>query len=216
MTYYVKEFPDCLRQVYVKFTADEIDNKFNAVLAEIQKGFTFHGYRKGKVPFEIIEKQNNESVIRQVVNKTVYEAMGQLRFDNIFLYSEPKFHPVSELLKGQDFSFYLVFEVVPHLEEEIDFEKIKVDYEEFYVDEKMVEKVALNKLTTLDKVKGKIEDNDSVTVNILNEDFSGDNRELILSSKDVKSLVGKKTGDKVELAFSELGDMIFEVLGRCK
>ncbi len=69
MEVYIKEYTDCLRQVFVHYKVEEVNEEYEEALAILQKKTQFPGYRIGKVPFDIIEKNNPDELMRQVVNE---------------------------------------------------------------------------------------------------------------------------------------------------
>ncbi len=214
MDIFIREFPDCLRQVFCRFSIEEIGKEFDLGAAMLQKNFQFAGYRKGKVPIEIIEKQNppelEQIVVTNVVNKVLDEVVKQ----GATLFSKPKFNPFSNLSRNNEFSFYLVFEVSPRLVKDIDFKSLSVPYEDYSVDDKMVQYSINKRLAGLEKVTSKIQEDDVVTMNITNSDFKGEDKEITFNAAKVPALVGKKAGDKVELKFSDLGESVMKVLGK--
>ncbi len=216
MEYFVREYPDCLRQVFTKIDAKAVSKEFDSVLNNLQKNFNFAGYRKGKVPVEIIEKQNPPELEQRVVTNLVNQVLDQILKDGIRLFSKPKFNPFSNLVRGQEFSFYLVFEVSPQVHSEIDFKKLSVSYEDFSVDDKMVTYSMTKRLAGLEKVTTKIVEDDTVTLSITNSDYKSEDKEMTFNASKVAALIGKKAGDSVTLEFSDLGDNVMQVLGKLK
>ncbi len=216
MDIFIKEFPDCLKQVFVRISPEVVNSEFDKALTQLQKNFSFPGYRKGKVPIDIIEKNQPPELIslvsRSLVNKPFYE----LRERKIEIFSEPNITPLSPApVRGKEFAFYMVIETPPKVIENIDPEKINAIYEEVAINDKMVMHFAKNKIGSLEEVSSKIEDNDIVTVNILNDGYS-DEKEVIFETESIPDLKGRKKGDRISLGFSQLGNYVPRFLGKIK
>jgi len=212
MKIFIKKYEDCLRQVFVHFGSAEIDKAYEEAFAVIQKKAQMPGFRQGKVPIDMIEKNFPDDVMNEIIRSLVVKAADQLHEDGENLYSEPRFNPQKHLSKNSPFTFSLVFESVPEVLENIDPEKIVLEFEEYYYDDKMIDQTIMKEVSNLEKVKGKIEEDDMVTVSVGNESYTGD-KEIVLSSKIVTKLAGFKTGDKVSLSFSDLDTYTADIIG---
>lgn len=214
MDIYIRNYPDCLRQVYCHYNTQETGEEYNRALNLLQKNYQFAGYRKGKVPLEIIEKQNPPELEQMVVTNMVNRVLDEVVKQGMVLYSKPKFHPFSNLSRQNSFSFHVVFETAPHLLSELDVKGMSVPYEDYAVDDKMVQYSLTHRLAALEKVTGKIQEEDVVTLNVGNPEFKAADKELTLNAAKVKALIGKKAGDSVKLSFEDLGDTVMKVLGQ--
>ncbi len=203
MNLFIKEYDDCLKQVFVKFSADEVGRAYEESFAVIQKKAKLPGYRAGKVPLEMIEKNFPDEVMNEIIKSLVVRTADKLQEKGVHLYSEPRFKPLKNLSKNEPFAFSLVFESVPRMLENIDIENLSLEFDEFYYDDKMIDSTIQKEISGLEPVAGKIGDDDTVTINVTSLNYSGD-KEIVLSSKTVVKLAGCKTGDKVSLNFSDL------------
>ncbi len=212
MKLFVKEYEDCLRQVFVNFEIGEVNKAYEEAFLSIQKKAQFPGYRVGKVPFDIIEKNFSDDLMNEIIRSMVVQTADRLHADGVYLYSEPRFKPFKNLSKDQPFSFSLVFEVVPRVVQNIDIDNLVLEYDEYYFDDKMVDQTIQKDISSLETVKGKIEEDDTVTIQVLNDGYKGE-KEAVLSSKIVRALTGKKTGDKVKLDFNDLDSYVADFMG---
>ena len=218
MEMFIKEFPDCLMQVFVKIGKIEINDEFDKALRDMQKDFSYAGYRPGKVPVEIIEKNASpEQINRVIVNNVVYKVTNEVRAKGIEFFSDPKFKPLSGLSRQETFAFYLVFETAPKIISDLDLDKIALDYEEFVVDDKSISAMMKRNLSSLEPVSGAAESEDSVTTNILNPEYIDETKSYVFDSGKVPALVGKKKGEKIDLSFADLTEgYIVDFLGKIK
>lgn len=213
MHYFLKEYQDCLRQVVAHFTQDEVNAEFDVGLSALQKKVQFPGYRAGKVPFDIIEKNYADELMRSIVNGIVVKMAEKLHQDGVHLYSEPRFKPLSGLNRNQPFSFSIVFDSVPRVIENINLDTTTIEFDEYFYDDKMMTYSMQKDMKNLESVTSKIEEEDTITAKVLNKGYTG-NSELTLDASIVKALVGKKAGDKVKLTFAELDIYVVEFLGK--
>ena len=212
MKIYTKKYEDCLWQVFVNFETAEVDKAFEEASSDIQKRAQMPGYRQGKVPLDMIEKNFPDDVMNEIIRTFVIKAADKLHEEGIKLYSEPRFKPLKNLTNGKPFTFSLVFESLPKVIKNIDIENLVLEFEEYYYDDKMIDHTIIKEVSSLETVRGKIEEDDMVTVGIKNEGYTGD-KEIVLSSKVVTKLAGSKTGDKVSLSFNDLDTYTADIIG---
>lgn len=213
MNIFVKEYPDCLRQAFVKVGPVEIGEEYTVALTSVQREATLAGYRKGKAPLELIEKQNSQEVMEAVVGSLVRKAAAQLQSEGTVFYTDPKFTPLTGLSKTQDFGFALVFEIAPKVIKPIDFDKLKVTADDYIVDSKMVDYSVSQRLEILEEVSGKIEKGDTVTATIENADYLPEAKTKVFDAGVLEILIGHKKGESIEIDFADLGSYLVEYLG---
>jgi trigger factor len=216
MDIYVKKYPDCLRQAYVKVGKIELNDAFDHTLTELAQHVDFPGYRKGKVPADIIEKNYQNEVAQSVIEHLVHESINKMSSDGIRLYSNPKFQPLVGLSRNSEFTFSLVFEIEPELLKDIDISKANVSYDEYFIDEKMIEQTMRRSMDLLDPVTGKIKSGDVVTVKVLNKDYFPDNKQKAMSAEAVDILIDKKAGDTLDIPFDNLKNYVIDYIGVIK
>ncbi|OHD59299.1 MAG: hypothetical protein A2014_10150 [Spirochaetes bacterium GWF1_49_6] len=216
MDIFVKKFPDCLRQAYVKVGKIELNDAFDHTLNELSQHVDFPGYRKGKVPADIIEKNYQNEVAQSVIEHLVHESIHKMSEDGVRLYSNPKFQPLVGLSRNSEFTFSLVFEIEPELIKDIDVSKISVAYDEYFIDDKMIEQTMRRSMDLLDPVSGKIKSGDIVTVKVTNKDYFPENKQKVMSAEVVESLIDKKAGDTLDISFDNLKNYVIDFIGVIK
>jgi trigger factor len=104
------------RRLTITVPADRVARERRAVAAQIAKRVKLPGFRKGKVPASVLEKQYGPSIEQQtlerVVNSAYREALREQGFSPI---SEASVDNVS-YEPGADLSFDVAFEVRPDIE----------------------------------------------------------------------------------------------------
>jgi trigger factor len=123
---------------------DPVKQKVTQLYSEYQKGLRVDGFRKGKVPMNIVEQRYHKTIQEEAVNTTVREAFIQAVKDNSFspitqgLIEDTKFDETKGL------SFKVTFEVAPEFEVK-NYEGIEIEKPSTLVSKEDVE-AALSKL----------------------------------------------------------------------
>ena len=95
-------------------------------LKEISKKVKLDGFRPGKVPMSVVEKNYGESVMAEVIETIVQDSTREaITQQGLKPAMRPKVD-VKTFEEGKDFEFSLEFEVLPEVPD-VDFKKIKVE-----------------------------------------------------------------------------------------
>ncbi len=104
------------RRMTITIIAGDIEKAVQSELANRAKTVRIDGFRKGKVPMNIVERHFGFSVSQDVLSKLMsrhfVEAFDQ---ENINPIGSPTYFP-GEYKKGQDFTYSVEFEVCPVIE----------------------------------------------------------------------------------------------------
>ncbi len=98
----------------------EVEKKFDETYREIARNMSFRGFRKGKVPRQMLEKMFQKHVQKDLLMEVTREALVEfLRGrDNLRIVNNPRDWKVTpgELVKGQDLPFSSELELVPEVD----------------------------------------------------------------------------------------------------
>src|SRR3989338_6658376 len=101
------------RKLKVEVPALEVGQAYQESVSKIQKKAKIKGFREGKVPPGVVEKQFaseiQEEAMERVVQKSYPKALEELK---IFQVSQPRITP-GKLDKEKDFSYTAEFEIRP-------------------------------------------------------------------------------------------------------
>jgi len=210
----VKELPDCLRKVYAYATPEEVNRCYQYAFEAIQENVEFPGFRKGKVPYEIIEKNFSDKLYNEVFFNLIALALSDI--DKTRIVNEiTRFKPLSELKRDKDFSFYLEFVEDPRLLNDINFDNLTLEYEEYFYDEKMIKDYISEILKEYEESEGKIEEKDKVSLKLVNS--NGEEFDPIdIIALEMPSLLGKKKGDEVEASYYDIENYLGIFFGKVK
>jgi trigger factor len=201
----------------IKIELDENDykEKVNNSLKELQKKAALKGFRPGKVPYGLIRKMYEKSVLAEEVNKLLSDSLNNHITENKLdilgypLANTEKNNQV-DLENGTDFEFFFDIGFTPSFALDIS-ENTSVEYFDIVVEDKVVD----NYLEETRRRYGKfiesegVEEGDFLQGDIcevdadgkLKEDGIKNNTSISLNHiKDEKvrqEFIGKKTGDKI-------------------
>lgn len=132
------------RELEVIIPAATIHQKVQAELINYSKTIRMDGFRKGKVPLEMVKKQHGQAVLSEVIDKALQESISKVMQDNNFRAAS---QPQIELGQGvaldenKDLSYKMKLEILPNVVpmdlSTITLEKPIAKVEESVVDENM-------------------------------------------------------------------------------
>ncbi|THB71840.1 MAG: trigger factor [Desulfovibrio sp.] len=178
MEYRVEDVTPIKRTVHVDVPAEEVTASIAATVAIYSRSADVKGFRKGKVPMSVIEgkyrKQIYGEATTDLVNTHINEIMDELKVSPV---SGIDYDGAESLVKGEDFSYSITFEVMPEFELP-SLEGLSVEEEEPEVDEDEVQAVIdriRNQMAELKDVeeKRKAQDGDVVMVTFQGQDEDG-------------------------------------------
>lgn len=194
---------------------DEFNQEINKELEKQQKTLKIDGFRKGKVPLNVIKNKYSALVLSETAENLVEKTINQIIDENKYnLISRPKIE-VKVLEMNKDFEFKATLNLFPEIPE-IKYEKIKLKKQVAEVNDDEMNKAKDRILKNFAKWTEQDKDyvskiGDKVKIDFLGklkgEPFEGgkaENYELELGSKSFidtfeDQLVGKKAGDEVEV-----------------
>jgi len=205
------------REYSVVVPAASLDEKTTQKLRTVREDFQMKGFRKGKAPLPLLKKMFGKSVLGEVVQETVEQAVAShLEESGHRPAHQPNIKIVNESFdEGQDLTVEFDYECLPEVPE-LDFSTIALERKLVTVSDAAVDE-ALGKLaesSTDYKARGKTakaKDGDQVVVDFVGkidgEPFDGGTAEdypLVLGSDSFVpgfegQLVGAKTGEEREV-----------------
>jgi trigger factor len=207
----VEELSKFQRKLTFQIPAADVTKAFEGAYKDIQKNVQVKGFRKGKVPMDMVKnlyKDNaHSSVIQNLVEENFFKALDENKLDPI---NQPQVKFEKELAEGNDFHFSLTFEVHPEVDLK-KYEGLAVQKEKLNLDESEVQKTIDNLLKNQAESVPVLEDRPAQLGDIAVVDFEGfvegkplengkgENHPLELGTKSFiegfeEAIVGMKTG----------------------
>ena len=203
------------REYKVVVSADDIAQRIDGRLSELQKTVNMKGFRPGKVPVQLLKRQYGASVANEVIQKAMEDSSGQVITEQgVRPAMQPRIEDMS-YDEGKDLEFVLAVEIMPEIETS-DFSGYKV--ERFVVDvpdsetDEAIERMLANSKDFDETDDGyKAVDGDSVRIDfkgmIDGEAFAGgtaEDQSVELGAGRLlpefeEGLIGREAGDKTEI-----------------
>jgi len=214
MIFHLKSYPDALHQLFVSSNPEETNKAFEKALLSVQKTFSLPGYRKGKVPLDIIANSNPPQLTSLISNILIELALEDAKVSENGLYGQPRFNAMSGLSRDKEFLFSLVYENYPVITNQPDLSKEKFSYEACELDQDFMEKTMAKQIGVFEISTEAIGNSDLVKATILNEEYSGDKKEANFDTEKLELLISHKTNDIIEINFDDLSGYLPEFLGK--
>lgn len=207
---------DLTATIKIEMVPDDYQEQVNNSLKDLQKKSTLKGFRPGKVPFGLIKKMYEQNAVAEEVNKVLSDSLNNYIVENKL---EILGYPIANIEKNSEvnfennkqFEFFFDIGLTPTFEFELS-DKIKVDYYDIKVEDKMVDNfleetkkrygnpVSSEKIETGDLVKGDIAQIDAEG-NIVEGGVTNATSlsvEFLKDDKVKKQFIGKVVGDKIK------------------
>lgn len=203
----IKEQIDSLNAVVkIDILKEDYSEKVSKVLKDYRKNANVPGFRKGNVPFSLIQKQYGKAVLVDEINKLLQDALDKfLTEEKLDVLGNPLPKPQDDLdWDAEQFSFEFELGLAPEFEINLKVGN-KVKLYKIVADDATINK----QIDNIRKQYGKLEDKDTAGKDteikgVFTNDEKNINNETILIFNELvkdaqKKLSGAKIGDKVSL-----------------
>lgn len=193
--------------VTIEVTRDDFQKNVDEVLKNYKKNASIPGFRKGQVPMSLVKKQFGTSVMVDEINKLLQEKLGEyIQEEKLDILGNPLPVPNDVDWDADTFSFDFELGLAPEFEVDLSAKNDIVRYE-IEADEEMIDEQVEYIQNQYGKEihKESVEEEDEVTVKIVNEEESIENTFTfnvadIRTKTNQKKFVGKKVGDTVKIS----------------
>lgn len=187
------------RLVQVKVPADEVEVRLKDRVSELAQGARIDGFRKGKVPKQLIVqrygKQLQDEVYRNLLDETLDESLRQEQLQPVALFDLDFKRPE----KGQDFEYKVSAEVLGELNL-AGLDALKVEKPVFSVEASVIDEMLRSyqvHSTNWEEVEGEPQDGDRVGLVVQNlEDKTSDSETEEVTSVEHASDESAATAEK--------------------
>lgn len=203
-------------EIEVTIGAAEIDKKVDEKLQEVGQGIKLPGFRPGKVPLPLLKKRYGKSVLGEVLESAVNDGTAKALEDNGLRAAVRPDVKVKEFDEGKDLVYTVAVEVLPKIEvmdiKTLEIEKPVAKVEPKSVDEALERIASRNRDTVPVTEPRDTKNGDYVVIDFKGRTadgteypgMEGKGHKLELGGGQFipgfeEQLIGKKTGDKVEV-----------------
>jgi FKBP-type peptidyl-prolyl cis-trans isomerase (trigger factor) len=179
--YTKKEINEYTHEFEIKIPADNFKHSYDLLIQEYAKDSDIKGFRKGKVPADMINNQVKEMVKFETFEKVAPLYINTaLSKENVEPIAPPEYKEIPKILDGLDITFTITVTTMPDFKLG-DVSKIKIDKKKLKVEDKEIED-AIEDLKKTQETKEK-EVNDKWAKEIAK----------VINAEDVKTLEELKT-----------------------
>jgi trigger factor len=112
----VEQTAPCVRRLTIEIPAESVNRELDTTYKNLQKRVRLPGFRPGKVPLRILEKQYRHAAEQEVLQKLVPGALSEaLTQENLRAVGEPQIDQM-HLVRGQPLQFVSTVQIVPEFE----------------------------------------------------------------------------------------------------
>ena len=189
----LKKLKDLERKLTVSIPVEDYNSKFQSKLNNIKGQAKLDGFRKGKVPNDVLEQKYGKSIHADVVNDLIQSSYPKALAENkIRPASAPTVNLESED-PSKPISYSAIFEVFPEIKPKLsrwtNYDKVTISITEDDID--LAIKDIVKRYGDWKDVKRKVKKGDQVVIDFVgkinNEDFEGN------SAQDFKLVLGSNS-----------------------
>jgi FKBP-type peptidyl-prolyl cis-trans isomerase (trigger factor) len=137
--YTKKEINEYTFEFEIKIAADNFKHSYDLLMQEYAKDSDIKGFRKGKVPADMINSQVKEMLKFETFEKVAPLYINTaLSKENIEPIAPPEYKEIPKILEGLDVTFTITVTTMPNFKLG-DISKIKIDKKKLKVEEKEIE-----------------------------------------------------------------------------
>jgi trigger factor len=172
----------------VTISKDDVSSQYNDLLAGYSKSLQMPGFRKGKVPREVLERKFGSSLKDEALGRIIEKSIAEIFDDESFPpadrplpYSQPQLEGTPKLDFGEDLHFSVTYDVLPTVKVET-WKGLSVEIPDVSVADEDIDRELdiirnRNAIVQDRDDEAAAEDGDVVTVNYLELSESGEIRE---------------------------------------
>jgi|GEM_PF-5095483 len=203
MTYIIKELPNCSVKLTVTVPFNEVKNEYDRVLNKISKNLSVPGFRKGKVPEDLIKKKYEKSLkaetMQNLIKDNVVSSIESLDDSKKPIsVSQPRVaDPENELDlyidEKKDFIFSVIYDIKPILNEINSYKNIDLEIQLIKVSENDLEselKKYQEKYADIKDSEDPLKENHIITLDYV--ELDGEDEIKSTLNNDVVLTIGKK------------------------
>lgn len=103
------------KKIKIEVPVDQVNAAFDKAFEKIQKSASLKGFRKGKVPRHLVEKQYHSEWVKEALEEVLQDSyMAAMQAVNLIPISRPDIEP-GKLAKDVAFSYEATFEIRPEV-----------------------------------------------------------------------------------------------------
>ena len=224
----IEDIDSTRKKIRVSLSSEQVVEKRNSVFRKVMGEVSVKGFRKGKVPRDVMESMYGKEVDQETASNLVSDTLSEALAERSLLpVTRPDITEMDEVKVGEEFAYSAEFEVIPDFElsdySSIPVKKIVRQIAEEDIDvevQKLRERAAQSKLIEEDRpakkgdyvfvdYRGTFEDGEII------DDLNSQDVRFLLGGEQVppefeENLLGKKPGEEAEFTASYPEDFLIQ------
>ncbi len=113
----VEDVSPVQKRLSVEIPSDKVKDLLDKTINQLRRTVSLPGFRKGKVPRSIIERDYAREIQTEVMQKLIEDSLGDaIRQSEVTMLLEPQLDSSSEVKAGQPFTYSVLMDVEPEFE----------------------------------------------------------------------------------------------------
>lgn len=135
----VEKISPVQKKMTIEIEPEKVSDKFNEAIRYLKQNVSIKGFRKGKAPRAVLEREYGPQIKNEVMEKLVQENLPKaIEEADVIMLLEPALDTVSELVDGNTFTFSVLMDIAPEFDLP-EYKGIKVEKPMTTVNEEEVE-----------------------------------------------------------------------------
>ena len=113
----VEDISPVQKKMTVEISAEEVSARFNEAIRHLKKNVSIRGFRKGKAPRSVLEREYGPQIKSEVMEKLIQEHLpAAIEESGVVMILEPSLDNAGELVDGKPFKFSVLMDIEPEFE----------------------------------------------------------------------------------------------------
>ena len=113
----VEDVSPVQKRLKVEIPAQKVNEHINQTINRLKKSVSIPGFRKGKVPKNIIEREYGPQIKSEVLQSLIEETIGEaIKQSNVTMLLEPQLDSSSDIESGKPFEYSVLMDIEPEIE----------------------------------------------------------------------------------------------------
>ncbi len=113
----VEDVSPVQKRLKVEIPAEKVDERINQTINRLKKSVAIPGFRKGRVPRSIIEREYGPQIKSEVLQSLIEESIGDaIRQSKVTMLLEPQLDSSSDIEQGKPFEYSVLMDIEPEVE----------------------------------------------------------------------------------------------------
>ncbi len=113
----VEDVSPVQKRLKVEIPAEKVDERINQTINRLKKSVAIPGFRRGRVPKSIIEREYGPQIKSEVLQGLIEESIGDaIRQSNVTMLLEPQLDSSSDIEQGKPFEYSVLMDIEPEVE----------------------------------------------------------------------------------------------------